>query len=115
MLPGSSTSLTALFHGYGSHLKLLECVIGGTGEVMLEGCPTHFADKNFIPPLFLLKLSFLRQYGINPSRGGRKFSVGEMGDEPKMKHLKVLQYNIVLTNSNVTRTSDNYDFNKILK
>ncbi|GFU55212.1 hypothetical protein TNCV_427131 [Trichonephila clavipes] len=31
MLPGSSTSLTALFHGCGSHLKLLECVIDGTG------------------------------------------------------------------------------------
>ncbi|GFS68643.1 hypothetical protein TNCV_1958741 [Trichonephila clavipes] len=29
MLPGSSTSLTALFHGCGSHLKLLECVVGG--------------------------------------------------------------------------------------
>ncbi|GFU19570.1 hypothetical protein TNCV_21441 [Trichonephila clavipes] len=27
MLPGSSTSLTALFHGCGSHLKLLECVV----------------------------------------------------------------------------------------
>ncbi|GFX77962.1 transposable element Tcb2 transposase [Trichonephila clavipes] len=26
MLPGSSTSLTALFHGCGSHLKLLECL-----------------------------------------------------------------------------------------
>ncbi|GFW19206.1 hypothetical protein TNCV_255331 [Trichonephila clavipes] len=26
MLPGCSTSLTALFHGCGSHLKLLECV-----------------------------------------------------------------------------------------
>ncbi|GFV61167.1 hypothetical protein TNCV_856371 [Trichonephila clavipes] len=25
MLPGSSTSLTALFHSCGSHLKLLEC------------------------------------------------------------------------------------------
>ncbi|GFU56570.1 hypothetical protein TNCV_1407101 [Trichonephila clavipes] len=36
MLPGSSTSLTALFHGCGSHLKLLECVIDGTGEVVLE-------------------------------------------------------------------------------
>ncbi|GFY18758.1 retrovirus-related Pol polyprotein from transposon 297 [Trichonephila clavipes] len=32
MLPGSSTSLTALFHGCGSHLKLLECVVDGTGE-----------------------------------------------------------------------------------
>ncbi|GFW13242.1 hypothetical protein TNCV_4121401 [Trichonephila clavipes] len=36
MLPESSTSLTALFHGCGSHLKLLECVVDGTGEVMLE-------------------------------------------------------------------------------
>ncbi|GFY14384.1 transposable element Tcb1 transposase [Trichonephila clavipes] len=29
---GSSTSLTALFHGCGSHLKLLECVVDDTGE-----------------------------------------------------------------------------------
>ncbi|GFV74438.1 transposable element Tcb2 transposase [Trichonephila clavipes] len=36
MLPGSSTSLTALFHGCGSPLKLLECVVDGTGEVVLE-------------------------------------------------------------------------------
>ncbi|GFW63354.1 hypothetical protein TNCV_400201 [Trichonephila clavipes] len=36
MLPGSSTSLTALLHGCGSHLKLLECVVDGTGEVVLE-------------------------------------------------------------------------------
>ncbi|GFY08958.1 transposable element Tcb2 transposase [Trichonephila clavipes] len=36
MLAGSSTSLTALFHGCGSHLKLLECVVDGTGEVVLE-------------------------------------------------------------------------------
>ncbi|GFU88235.1 hypothetical protein TNCV_846281 [Trichonephila clavipes] len=36
MLPVSSTSLTALFHGCGSHLKLLECVVDGTGEVVLE-------------------------------------------------------------------------------
>ncbi|GFV18717.1 retrovirus-related Pol polyprotein from transposon 17.6 [Trichonephila clavipes] len=36
MLPGSSTSLTALFHGCESHLKLLECVVDGTGEVVLE-------------------------------------------------------------------------------
>ncbi|GFX41529.1 HTH_Tnp_Tc3_2 domain-containing protein [Trichonephila clavipes] len=36
MFPGSSTSLTALFHGCGSHLKLLECVVDGTGEVVLE-------------------------------------------------------------------------------
>ncbi|GFU78214.1 transposable element Tcb2 transposase [Trichonephila clavipes] len=32
MLPGSSTSLTALFHGCGSHLKLLECVVDSTGR-----------------------------------------------------------------------------------
>ncbi|GFT14703.1 transposable element Tcb2 transposase [Trichonephila clavipes] len=32
----SSTSLTALFHGCGSHLKLLECVVDGTAEVVLE-------------------------------------------------------------------------------
>ncbi|GFV43212.1 transposable element Tcb1 transposase [Trichonephila clavipes] len=36
MSPGSSTSLTALFHGCGNHLKLLECVVDGTGEVVLE-------------------------------------------------------------------------------
>ncbi|GFT93421.1 transposable element Tcb2 transposase [Trichonephila clavipes] len=36
MLPGSSTSLTALFHGCGSHLKLLEYVVDGTREVVLE-------------------------------------------------------------------------------
>ncbi|GFU53515.1 transposable element Tcb2 transposase [Trichonephila clavipes] len=36
MLPGSSTSLTALFHGCGSHLKLLECVVDGKGEFVLE-------------------------------------------------------------------------------
>ncbi|GFT97660.1 transposable element Tcb2 transposase [Trichonephila clavipes] len=36
MLPGSSTSLTALFHGCGSHLKLLESVVDCTGEVVLE-------------------------------------------------------------------------------
>ncbi|GFU88159.1 hypothetical protein TNCV_1743541 [Trichonephila clavipes] len=34
MLPGRS--LTALFHGCGSNLKLLECVVDGTGEVVLE-------------------------------------------------------------------------------
>ncbi|GFX00021.1 transposable element Tc1 transposase [Trichonephila clavipes] len=36
MFPGSSTSLTALFHGCGSHLKLLKCVVNGTGVVVLE-------------------------------------------------------------------------------
>ncbi|GFV78593.1 transposable element Tcb1 transposase [Trichonephila clavipes] len=39
MLPGSSTSLTALLHGCGSHLKLLECVVGGREKynAVLEG------------------------------------------------------------------------------
>ncbi|GFY19905.1 transposable element Tcb1 transposase [Trichonephila clavipes] len=32
MLQGSSTSFTALFHGCGSHLKLLECLVDGTGR-----------------------------------------------------------------------------------
>ncbi|GFW88424.1 hypothetical protein TNCV_4927971 [Trichonephila clavipes] len=36
MLPGRSTSLTPLFHGCGSHLKLLESVVDGTGEVVCE-------------------------------------------------------------------------------
>ncbi|GFU95375.1 hypothetical protein TNCV_2347271 [Trichonephila clavipes] len=36
MLPGCSTSLTALFYGCGSHLILLECVVDGTVEVVLE-------------------------------------------------------------------------------
>ncbi|GFT71316.1 transposable element Tcb2 transposase [Trichonephila clavipes] len=36
MLLGSSTSLTALFHGCGSHLKLLECLVDGTGRSCLK-------------------------------------------------------------------------------
>ncbi|GFX35782.1 hypothetical protein TNCV_745751 [Trichonephila clavipes] len=36
MFPGNSTSLTALFHGCESHLKLLECVVDDTKEVVLE-------------------------------------------------------------------------------
>ncbi|GFX64151.1 transposable element Tcb1 transposase [Trichonephila clavipes] len=44
MLPGSSTSLTALFHGCGSHLKLLECVVDGAGEVVLEVRPLQKTD-----------------------------------------------------------------------
>ncbi|GFU70689.1 HTH_Tnp_Tc3_2 domain-containing protein [Trichonephila clavipes] len=32
----SLTSLSALLHGCGSHLKLLECVVDSTGEVVLE-------------------------------------------------------------------------------
>ncbi|GFT07520.1 hypothetical protein TNCV_1631781 [Trichonephila clavipes] len=47
MLPGSSTSLTALFHGCGSHLKLLErCVVDGTGEVVLRS--TTAAEDRYI-------------------------------------------------------------------
>ncbi|GFT69307.1 hypothetical protein TNCV_3499921 [Trichonephila clavipes] len=36
MLPGSSTSLTALFHGCGSHLKLTGMCSRRHGEVVLE-------------------------------------------------------------------------------
>ncbi|GFX39057.1 hypothetical protein TNCV_3426431 [Trichonephila clavipes] len=31
----------ALFHGCGSHLKLLECVVDGPGEVVLETTPAE--------------------------------------------------------------------------
>ncbi|GFV09302.1 transposable element Tcb2 transposase [Trichonephila clavipes] len=41
MLPGSSTSLTALFHGCGSHLKLLECVVDGTGGRVRSTTPAE--------------------------------------------------------------------------
>ncbi|GFY11939.1 transposable element Tcb1 transposase [Trichonephila clavipes] len=41
MLPGSSTSLTALFHGCGSHLKLLECVVDGTGRSCRSKTPAE--------------------------------------------------------------------------
>ncbi|GFU95388.1 hypothetical protein TNCV_5015971 [Trichonephila clavipes] len=43
----SSTSLTAWFHGCGSHLKLLECVVDGTGEVVLK-VPETPAEDRFI-------------------------------------------------------------------
>ena len=36
MFPGSSTSPTALFHGCEDYLKLLECVVGITREIVLE-------------------------------------------------------------------------------
>ncbi|GFU13979.1 hypothetical protein TNCV_1818221 [Trichonephila clavipes] len=42
----STTSLTALFHGYGSHLKLLECPVDGTGEVV-SGTSTP-AEERYI-------------------------------------------------------------------
>ncbi|GFW50567.1 HTH_Tnp_Tc3_2 domain-containing protein [Trichonephila clavipes] len=41
MLPGCSTSLTALFHGCGSHLKLLECVVDGTGGRVRSTMPAE--------------------------------------------------------------------------
>ncbi|GFY35357.1 transposable element Tcb2 transposase [Trichonephila clavipes] len=41
VLPGSSTSLAALFHGCGSHLKLLECS-RRHGEVVLEQVANQF-------------------------------------------------------------------------
>ncbi|GFU01791.1 transposable element Tcb2 transposase [Trichonephila clavipes] len=48
MLPGSSTSLTALFHGCGSHLKLLECVVDGTGGRVRSTTP---AEDRYIVPI----------------------------------------------------------------
>ncbi|GFW65108.1 hypothetical protein TNCV_393741 [Trichonephila clavipes] len=47
MLPGSSTSLTALFHGCGSHLKLLECVVDGTAGRVRSTTP---AEDGYIVP-----------------------------------------------------------------
>ncbi|GFU67962.1 hypothetical protein TNCV_2823051 [Trichonephila clavipes] len=47
MLPGSSTSLTALFHGCGSHLKLLECVVDGTGGRVRSTTPAE--DRLYRP------------------------------------------------------------------
>ncbi|GFT04519.1 hypothetical protein TNCV_1930261 [Trichonephila clavipes] len=38
---GSSTSLTALFDGCGSHLKLLECVVDGTGGSVRSTTPAE--------------------------------------------------------------------------
>ncbi|GFU95397.1 transposable element Tcb2 transposase [Trichonephila clavipes] len=37
----SSTSLTTLFHGCGSHLKLLECVVDGTGGRVRSTTPAE--------------------------------------------------------------------------
>ncbi|GFW14624.1 hypothetical protein TNCV_1560871 [Trichonephila clavipes] len=49
MLPGSSTSLTALFHGCGSHLKLMECVVDGTGRCRVRS--TTPAEDRYIVPI----------------------------------------------------------------
>ncbi|GFU65974.1 HTH_Tnp_Tc3_2 domain-containing protein [Trichonephila clavipes] len=43
---GSSTSLTALFHGCGSHLKLLECVVDGTGGRVRSTTPAE--DRSIV-------------------------------------------------------------------
>ncbi|GFS57858.1 transposable element Tcb2 transposase [Trichonephila clavipes] len=66
MLQRSSTSLTALFHGCGSHLKLLECVVDGTGEVVLEVRRLQKTDISSYqqkgtgtPQLSRLQISFL--------------------------------------------------------
>ncbi|GFY32589.1 transposable element Tcb2 transposase [Trichonephila clavipes] len=65
MLPGSSTSLTALFHGCGSHLKLLECVVDSTGEAVLE-----------VRPLQKTNISSYQQKGTGAPRsaGGKSVS-----------------------------------------
>ncbi|GFV12083.1 hypothetical protein TNCV_550441 [Trichonephila clavipes] len=44
MLPGCSTSLTALFHGCGSHLKLLECVVTARGGRVTSTTPAKAGD-----------------------------------------------------------------------
>ncbi|GFX62467.1 transposable element Tcb2 transposase [Trichonephila clavipes] len=41
----SSTSLSALFHGCGSHLNLLKCVVDGTGEVVKADLPKTVARR----------------------------------------------------------------------
>ncbi|GFT14054.1 HTH_Tnp_Tc3_2 domain-containing protein [Trichonephila clavipes] len=41
MLPGCSTLLTALFHGCGSHLKLLECVKTARGGRVRSTTPAE--------------------------------------------------------------------------
>ncbi|GFU87175.1 hypothetical protein TNCV_984981 [Trichonephila clavipes] len=44
----SSTSLTALFHGCGSHLKLLQCGSDGTGRSFRSTTP---AEDRYISPI----------------------------------------------------------------
>ncbi|GFW37493.1 hypothetical protein TNCV_861001 [Trichonephila clavipes] len=75
MLPGSSTSLTALFDGCGSHLKLLECVVDGTGEVVLEVRRLQKTDilsyqqkGTGAPQLSRWQISFLLPQGLQISR-----------------------------------------------
>ncbi|GFY25908.1 hypothetical protein TNCV_1916581 [Trichonephila clavipes] len=75
MLPGSSTSLTALFHGYGSHLKLLECVVHDTGEVVLEvrrlkktDISSYQQKETGAPQLSRWQISFLMASGKHISR-----------------------------------------------
>ncbi|GFY15921.1 transposable element Tcb2 transposase [Trichonephila clavipes] len=66
MLPESSTSLTALFHGC-DHLKLLECVVDGTEEVVLEvrclqktDISSYQQKRTGAPQLNRWQISFLR-------------------------------------------------------
>ncbi|GFV40702.1 transposable element Tcb2 transposase [Trichonephila clavipes] len=75
MLPGSSTSFTALFHGCGSHLKLLECVVDGTGEIVLEVRRLQKTDISSYqqkgigaPQLSRWQISFLLPQGKQISR-----------------------------------------------
>ncbi|GFV72764.1 hypothetical protein TNCV_5038431 [Trichonephila clavipes] len=65
MLPGSSTSLTALFHGCGSHLKLLECNIRHEGGRVRSTTPAEdryivlSAKGTGAPQLSRWQISFL--------------------------------------------------------
>ncbi|GFU94680.1 transposable element Tcb1 transposase [Trichonephila clavipes] len=75
MLPGSSTSLTALFHGCGSHLKLLECASRRHGGGRVRS--TTPAEDRYIvlsakgtgaPQLSGWQISFLLPQGKQISR-----------------------------------------------
>ncbi|GFX91552.1 hypothetical protein TNCV_3681381 [Trichonephila clavipes] len=67
MLPGSSTSLTALFHGCGSHLKLLECVVDGTGEVVFATCHRTLAVQDCLDSEGIQRLVWpARSPDLNP-------------------------------------------------
>ncbi|GFX84680.1 transposable element Tcb1 transposase [Trichonephila clavipes] len=65
MLPGSSTSFTALFHGCGSHLKLLDYVVDDTGGCVRSTTPAEdryivlSAKGTGAPQLSRWQISFL--------------------------------------------------------
>ncbi|GFU37867.1 hypothetical protein TNCV_1063761 [Trichonephila clavipes] len=73
MLPGSSASLTVLFHGCGSHLKLLKCEVDDTGEVVLkyDACRRQIyrpiSKKGTGAPAQQLANQFLAASGISRS------------------------------------------------